>query len=64
MKKPTQRFRDLSRRLENGLTLSVARSRTAIVVVIERTIAWLVRKAAVRPTPARVVQFPTLRPAT
>ncbi len=63
MKKPTQRFRDLSRRLENGLTLSVARSRTAIVVVIERTIAWLVRKAAVRPTPARVVPFPYLRPA-
>jgi hypothetical protein len=29
MKKPTQRFRDLSRRLENGLTLSVGRSRTA-----------------------------------
>ena len=29
MKKPTQRFRDLSRRLENGLTLSVALSRTA-----------------------------------
>ena len=35
-----------------------------IVVVIERTIAWLVRKAAVRPAPARVVPFPTLRPAT
>ena len=35
-----------------------------IVVVIERTIAWLVRKAAVRPTPAKVVPFPTLRPAT
>ena len=35
-----------------------------IVVVIERTIAWLVRKAAVRPAPVRVVPFPTLRPGT
>jgi hypothetical protein len=35
-----------------------------IVVVIERTIAWLVRKATMGPTPARVVPFPTLRPAT
>jgi hypothetical protein len=35
-----------------------------IVLLIERTIAWLVRRAAVRPTPARVVPFPTLRPAT
>ena len=35
-----------------------------ILAVIERTIAWLVRKATVRTTPARVVPFPTLRPAT
>jgi len=35
-----------------------------IVVLIERTITWFVRKATVRPTPARVVPFPTLRPAT
>lgn len=35
-----------------------------IVVLIERGIAWLVRRATVRPAPARVVPFPTLRPAT
>ena len=34
-----------------------------IVVIIERTVAWLVRRATVRPTPARVVPFPTLHPA-